>query len=395
MQSSCASFNFCRRRFQRGVGTLIVTVVLALVTSIIGLLINRTVINETQVVSGAQRSQEALLVAEGKLDAALNVFTTQTGLTTIAALNAAIADANVKVCVPPISFVSGEQTFEGKAGQTCATPADLTVDFIFLVKGVSADGTAARYVSQVVSAVGGDKRLSMFAPLTVQGAVGNLTGNATVINNHRNLTIWTGKDISSLSGSFETQIRLDGANNQISSSKGSGSTTTLGPDVVYNDLNLKNMSSADFQKNLLGDTASNLRSRADIKIDLGATPTPNLDSLLSGDVSGKVISIFNSTGSPVSIDLKKSFGTEANPVTFIVEGDVKFTGKFDFYGVLYANKADFKGGGHIRGALYADTVEGPPGKGNFTIEANDTVTDKVSEQLIPSRKAIRQTWRDW
>lgn len=385
------------RTGQAGIASLLTAVVLALISAIITLHLNRSVLSETQIIANTQRSDEALLAAEGRLDRALNVFITQTGLTTAAALQTAINDNLVRLCAIPTTFVTNERTFEGKGGaaEACTAPANLNTDFLLIAKGQSIDTNAARYVSTRIGSAGQSTRLSTFAPLTVKGGVGDLTGNATVINNHRNLTIWTGKDIASLSGSFETQININGQNSQISSSKGQGQTNTLGPDVVYNDLNLRNMTPAEFQQNMLGDTALNLRQRADIRIDLGANPAPNVDQILSGSVGGKIISIFNSTGAAVSLNVKQSLGSAAAPVTMIVEGNVKFTGNFDYFGVIYANQADFKGGGHVRGALYSDSIEGPPGKGNFTIEANDAITNLVSEQLMPSRRALRQTWRDW
>ncbi|NIC40793.1 hypothetical protein HA630_06900 [Aquabacterium sp. A08] len=400
------------KRKSRGVATLFVSVALVLLTTLAALYLNRSAVGELRTLANQTRAQQALQAADSGLTCAINAyFDTGAGgftydiktaagvaqvradcLAAVAAANAVpIRLTNVRFCdySVPVAPVSLDTLINN-----CVSPP--TGNSVLVVAtGTSADGSALRHASIVLASRAGGLRLGNIAPLTVKGASGTLTGNASVVNNENNLTIWTGAEVGALSGSFETFVNIDGTNNQKSSEKEGGTKFNLGPDVVTNDHNLRNLTQENYERLGLLQTFDEFKQRAELKIDLASTTAAAASALISAG-GWKTVAVFHSGGGAVDISLGASAGTASSPVVIAVDGNITFTGKPTIYGSIYSSgRSDFKGGGDVYGAVIANTVEGPPGKGNFTITADSSTMAKVEEILDPSRAAVSGTWRDW
>lgn len=365
---------------QRGVAVLMITVVLLLVMLVIVMYSTRSTVIELQLTNNALRSKQAATAADAALDFALahyfqfggdqnndNVPDTLTIPSTLAPIN---TTASVAYCTPTSTL------------QNCTPASDLS-SMRIIASGRSADGTAIHYATTLVSsqsAFGVNPR----APFIARGASSaTLNGNLTVVNNISRLTIWTGTDIGSMSGSFQTRINIDGVNNQISSEK-TGNKFFVGPDIVYNDHNLKNASTDDFFLGVTGTDRNKMINGADIK--LSGTQTLGTDP--SGDNwGGKIIYVDRATFDPNS-----NLGTPTKPVILIVNGNFELNGPNTVHGVVFANNlTKANGNAKILGSLIVNDVTGA--NGGFTIEASQSVLSGLSQ--ITFKGQVRSAWRDW
>ncbi|TSE25260.1 hypothetical protein Tsedi_01507 [Tepidimonas sediminis] len=416
----------------RGVASLLTTVMLVLIASLGVAYLSRTAVSEQRTIMSSYLAQEALMHAETALMTALQRLRHDKPAT----LHAFATSSNGRQTITNDGRTVAEYL-------TCATRTDVSTRVLFerckagasdfvLASGANTgmlvargnallDTTANRYVAVEVAATGGGWNASAIAPLTLAGGAGVLAGNATVINNNSNLTIWAGQRLEEITGSFETKISIDGRPDSTSSEK-DGSKYNIGPDVVFNDYNLRALTASDNKEPLeilaLGTTFNNFRRLA-IEIDTAkvsfASKLPDIltaISTLQAEINAKraagtltnddlrpiAIAVYSSNpAQTVNLDIKQSLGTADVPIILAVQGNIEFTGNPTINGLVYAaGSADFRGGGTLNGAIVANQLQGPPGKGNFTIRhGTPTLWNAVSNLYSGGFRMVADTWRDW
>lgn len=375
---------------QSGVASLLTTVALVLIASIGIFYLARNIIVETRTINNSLAAQRALLNAEGRLATALHGL--RASNQTLTAYFS--GHPNIKLCLAdPSPPAHPNRTLYHTNDSALCPPPQNGRSALVIARGTdNIDSQAERYVSMILNPPGG-RSSNAVAPMVIQGATGTIAGNAAVYNNDSNLTIWTGRRLDEITGSFSTFIQIHGQNNQ-KSSEITGNTYTIGPDVVLNDVNLRNLSAAALDTLALGKTREEFRTTADMTIDL---KTESLSKLTSANPKPRTVYIFNSDpNTTVNLTLSTSLGSATEPVVIAVAGNVNLSGNPTIYGRIYATgNLDFQGSGNVYGSVISGSTSGSSsGSGTFNIHANTQVTTRVEEILNPP--AYRGgTWRDW
>jgi len=373
-------------RKQRGAATLFIALGILLILSIGAAYVAKGTVNETKLISNSVRAKEAQEAAEGALHAALAYYDLNGATASGIGVNSDIVFTATNGSVGRSRFCTPANV-PNLASFSCVAPTSAGGSRLIFSVGTSADGSAVRRVILLASEQsvlnGGPK-----APLVSKGATStSLTGNLTVVNNQDNLTIWTGTNIATTTGSFETKITVDGVANQISSKK-SGSSFLLGPDVVYNDFNLGTATPLAFQEALFGRSAKDMASIADVRVDLAKG-----ESIPTSLTKPTVVYVYRSDGAPADVTINSAISgnTNTNYMVLVTEGQINFNGNFNLFGVLYGNTVKATGTGTVKGAVYAESIDG--GNGNFTIEMEPIVI--AGAGTLRKRAPVNGTWRDW
>lgn len=343
---------------------------------------SRSSLMELTLSNNAYRAKQAQTAADAGLDFALATYLQGTAVPTDGASQ--VVDTTLIGGKRAFYwFCAPETTFADIEDNACDALAGTGRMRIFAT-GYSDDDTAVARATVLISE---ENALSINpkAALTAKGsASATLNGNLTVINNMSPTTIWTGTDIGAMTGSFETQVSVNGSDYQKSSEK-VGNKFYLGPDVVYNDHSLHEMSYADYFTQMTGRTPSEMAALADIRIS-GSETLPTADA--SNDyLGGKIIYVDKATFDP-----NVNLGTTTNPVILVVNGDFGLNGPNTINGIVVAknlNKAN--GNARINGALIVENIDNA--NGGFTIEMVPSVINNLDNITVKS--TVGNSWRDW
>lgn len=373
---------------ERGAATLLLSVVLLLVLTLLAGYTSRSSLTDLAIVNNQLRLKQAQSAADAAMDFALAYYITGGADQSPSPTPDGVADT----LSVPTTLTGGNNSnvaFCDAATMdcnTCNSPTDLSSLGLRSI-GFSDDQTST-YCATVVLAA--NPVLSGGAPkaaLTAKGAgTAKLNGNLTVINNNPGgITIWTGTDIGAMTGSFETKISIDGNNNQTSSGK-DGSKFFVGPDVVYNDQELNNMSYDDFVVEMTGRTPDELATLANIKIS-------GTDSLPAATAANDYLGNQLIYVDKATFDPNTNLGTPDKPVILVVNGNFEINGPNVINGIVIAkNLAKANGTARINGAMIMENVTNS--NGGFTIEmVTSTVSNAVDN--ITVRAPILGSWRDW
>lgn len=405
----------------RGAATLLLSVVLLLVLSIVAAYTSRSSLNDLNVIGTQARLKEAQSHAEAALDCMLAQYQANGLLETGAGARTPQQILAQECLQRDLSGLSVEQLrflrpaeLDATNGLSQATlfaqcPAALEtrhdqteggVGGHLYAVGRSNDGSAVYCVGVMVSsqkAIG--RGTASLGTITAAVALpAKLTGNLTVTNNNPGgVTIWTGTDIGAMNGSFETKIAVEGRTDQTSSGK-DGNRFFVGPDVVYNDPQIRSQAQdpvtgvmrpfADFYSNMLGVDLSTVVAGADLRLGAGQA----LPSATDGH-AGKIIYVNPGTN---SFDPNMDLGTAAQPVLLIVEGDLTLNGNNTIYGTVVArNLKGLNGTVKIVGNLLAQSMEDLNGNLRVTAPAAVPPDDKTDPRNFWMYMPVAGTWRDW
>lgn len=369
-----------RRTRQKGIATLLVSVVILVLMSIIAAYTARSSLLNLTLTNNSYRAKQAEAAASAALDYALAYY-----LSGGADQN---GDGSVDPLTVPTGLTGGNQAsvaFCDPSGVlTCTTPSNI-YRLRIIAQGFSDDDMATATQSVLVSE---ESALGAFpkAALTAKGAgAATLNGNLTVINNNPGgITIWTGTNIGAMTGSFETKISVEGNSNQISSEK-VGSKFYVGPDVVYNDYSLRDLTYPQFFEQVTGNTKEELVGKAGISISGSQTlPTSNAANNYLG---GQIIYVDKATFDP-----NTNLGTADKPVILIVNGDFELNGPNVINGLVIAkNLSKANGTARVNGAMIMENVTNA--NGGFTIEMVPSVISNLGK--ITTKSTVGNSWRDW
>lgn len=367
----------CSARRERGAASLVIAVIVMLITAIAALYTAKHTMGQMVLASATTRMEEASAAASAGLDYGVAQFE-QSGLPN---------PVPTLVNVPGEALAGGTAFYrfctETSTPNNCTTASASDRNIKLIATGFAADGQTSKSEEILLSI---DSLFDTYPniPLLLRGASSfTLSGNVTVINNVDNTTIWTAANAASFNGSFETRIQVDGQNNQVSSRK-SGSTFFVGPDMIFNDANLANLSRDALMQQLTGKTLSQIAAMADLKLEPGQSLPSDPDGQNWG---GKIIYV-----NQPNFEIRDTLGSTTNPVVLIVNGNVEIAGSRTLNGLLIANDLTrAAGSSRINGSVLLNNLTGA--NGGFTIEASQSVIEGL--RSFGSRAALRYSWRDW
>ncbi len=233
-------------------------------------------------------------------------------------------------------------------------------------------------------------------PLMSKGTL-NVSGSATVINYYTNLTIWTGGAFTGIGNSGKTFIRNPkvappGIGGELPDDPPPSSCSTddnytcltdkstKGPDIIENDLSLRNLTADEMFMSFFG-------------VDFGTYKSGIATRTIS---SGEVSSIVGAVDEAIVITGNTrlpngTIGTREQPVVVIIDGNWE-GGNVTLHGILYVRgNADVAGNPEIIGAV---TVAGTmSGTGSLDVFFDPLALENA--HALGKAGVISGSWRDW
>jgi len=344
---------------QRGVASLLVSLVILTVITAITLYTAKNMLTEQKLSNNDYRARQAFEAAEAGLNAAIQYLDNGRNR------NAdTCADPNNPVDTEPCMTVDGtsdadpifDSNGDGTAdtntltvGQTQATVevTELNGGLTLRIRseGVSDDNTAKRVVTQDIVALNPFPNLPD-NPLTTRGQLA-VNGSATVYNPEGHSTIWSGNGVELGSNNATATEVADVTDpgypscmdtpmtcNTIPSSN----KVTIGLDVIENDSSLAALTDDEFFENFFGYNPTTYladyvtipttpaNAQADSHLTTGEVIWVEGDANLSGVTVGCEVAVTGSNVCPES---------QTIPTIVIVNGNLTVTGTSKFYGILY------------------------------------------------------------
>lgn len=420
-------------RRQRGVATVVVTLVLLLAVALISLYTSRSAVIEQRISANEVRAKQALAAANAGIDQALAYMATggiyqKDNLTTTAVLE---VDALVPIALPSAGgSTSTYQVVFRNAGDpgdhllecaatggappclpACPASAANALEaqtttatpwrrIVAVSCGWSDDSTSVQRVAQELAptpSLAG----TVSTPMVTKGGV-DVTGNVSVFNYFNDLTVWSGEPVSSGSAPGKTYIKTAGAtpapagnppvppHRQIGSGNNvpthyqastvkDGNTQVIGHDVVGGDSNLRDLSTEEFFEYFMNKTMDDYKKTANVVI-----AAANIGTV--ANMQSKVIWVDG------NIDTVPNLGSPTNPVILVVNGNAKITGTPTVYGLIFViGDVDAAGGGNFFGSLI--NTGKFSGAGGPAIVYDPQVLSTVGQMGRPAK--VVGTWRDW
>lgn len=393
---------------QRGMATLLVSVILLFLATILIITVSRTTLMEQRMAANEIRSRKAFEAAQAGIDRAMVTMLT----TGVDADNNNVADAgpSAQLWASPetsgsryfVSFCQPGIALPANVCDTIAAPVCTSVTPVFFNTplvvscGWSDDGIGRKLVQQAVGTVGGAASAPT-NPLISKGAV-NVGGSANVVNYFNNLSIWAGGSLTSIGNSGKSFVRNPtvappspetvppGPPNSCTTSTDYVCLTdknTTGPDVIANDPTLANLTNAQMFTNFTGqpDLATYEALVADRVI------AANQANTLTGKM-GEAIVVNGDTTLPNS-----TIGSRDRPVVLIVNGNLDLQGTPTVYGLVYIT-GNVTGGGNVtvQGSMVVQGVVQPTG--SLDIIYDPLATTRAANNT-GRRGWIPGSWRDW
>lgn len=369
--------NFSRPSLQKGVATLLTAIVILVVMSLMAVYAHRGALLENLLMNNLYRAKQAEEVADAALDFGLAHFLAN-GANSVSPTAADTLD--------PTTVTNGKRATVQFCDVTstltnCVSPTNFGRIFI-LAAGWSDDHTAV-HRSRLLVANNPFFGASPKAPLIVKGSTNFLGGNLTIRNNtDTGINVWTGHDIDSATGSFQTYGKVNGVLDQAISEK-TGSKYYLGPDIVYNDQTLKNATTDAFYQSMVGRTMADMSTSYDVKV----ANCGELDS--SSNYAGKIVYV---TG---NCALNQSLGSSATngSTILVVAGTLSISGNNTVYGSLVADTlGNVTGTSIINGTLIARSAPNNFA-GNITLQMTTQTQSNIQNLTVKS--VVGNSWRDW
>lgn len=413
-------FSF-RHHHQKGATTLLISILILFLAAVLVIGVSRTTIMEQRISGNEIRARQAFEAAQSGLDHALDYLTaTVSGVVpgidrnndniadTITALTyLSPATYRFSYCDPTSTIMSCPDTFG--ATPNCdllnnETNTDGVSEAAYLKTprivscGWSDDGIGRQIITQdagTVPALGG----APTSPLIAKGPV-NVQGSATVTNYYNNLTIWTGGPLSNIGNSGKTYVRNPNLgppadtvpppdpppNNTSCSGLECYVKVTdqdsIGPDVIFDDPTLANLTDALMFKNFLGaNDITDYRNNV-ATMDVTAANANSLDG-----VKGQAVVIEGDTTLP-----NGTIGSRDRPVVLVINGNWN-GGNVTVHGVVYVTgNIDTAGNPEVYGSVIAEG--NIAGTGSLDI-IYDPYAVKNARNYTGRVGLITGSWRDW
>ena len=391
---------------QRGVATLLISLILLVVITFVTLYTSRSVLLEQKISTNEFRGRMAFEAAEAGSDAAIAAISS--GWTMADDDTRLPADQNVYPdCLPTAEYnvifdINGDGTPDANAktldnGSTVAVTMTCSVNqslisYDITSVGNSDDNTAKRTINQTLIIIPPLPNTPDNPLLTRGGVV--IGGSATVSNPEGNSTIWSGGDVNvGSNNSTSTQIAnpthpnypncLGGSVQCLENMVPSSSRDVTGVDVIENDNSLGNLTPDQFFFNFFGTTPEIYReSRVTLETTGGQLDT------LSG-TTGEVMWVDGT----VNISGNNTFGSPTKPVIMVIDGDFDASGNITIYGLLFViGSITGTGSVDITGSAVVNGINSGGG-GSLDVVYNSRVLKSTFSYGRPA--AGSGTWRDF
>lgn len=407
----------------RGIATVGVTMILALLTALAMIYLSRNAVFEQRMAANDQRERQAMAAASAGLDQAL-AFMDGGGDVRVA--GAPGAPTSLLAGSYRVAYCSGDVDVNNigcgatPAAPSCGVATPVESGRVTAVAcGWSDDNTAVRKMSQVFASAPSLPN-SLETPLVSKAGVNVSNGSVSVFNYDNDLTVWAGGTPTLGGGNPETYIRnkadpqppLDLRTNAAPSTCGavqgyvcSSTGASMGHDVIVGDTRLSAKSDIEFFQMFFNTTPDNYRDTiASYKIDLNdklptqqATTIEALAGLntkeavwLSGDADLKGMVV----GGPGGNGNKE-------PIILIVDGNLSLGAGLEFNGLIFVLEAPAgqpkrtvtsDGSPKIFGSLIS-TPAATLNKGNLSIVFDSSIVKLLDDAGKVSR--VPGSWRDW
>lgn len=416
-------------RAQRGVATLLITLVILTTITFVLIYSSRTVLTEQQITANDLRGRQAFEAAEAGMETAVAYIISNGG-------RDKDADNVIDPVFDQVDGVGSSNTAILENGsRVTVTMTDASQgEFVatqILSQGWSDDETATRTITQVFAYVSPLPNVPD-NPLLTRGAI-VISGSATVKNPEGHSTIWTGGPMTVPTGSVSTEIAdpsqtADGAHTSkypdcIGASTmrplqclpasepcpcatyESTTKTVAGLDVIEQDHTLKNLVADDFFLNFFGMTKADYRQS---RVTLETTADNSVEDYSVGAnlAQGQVIWVDATAGTAnwngITVGCSEkgsstaagmSCGGKLTPSIVIVDGNLDVKGTVTIWGLLYVT-GTVSGAGSVD-IMGAVLMENPNSQlsGGVTIYYNSAVLRSLTE--IGQAGGGGGSWRDF
>ncbi len=403
-------YQFRSIRRQDGVAVLVIALIMLLLMTMLAFISSNSVRQDITISSNDFRIRQAFQAAEAGLSFAEAYY--------IANINDYDIDGDGTIDFPTEYPGSSATPVIQSYYNTTGNPgfqydeirfADGSDNVLYIEsRGWSDDLTTERTVSNYISLVP-LVNTPPASPLTVRGSVDVTAGGVSVENAFGNITIRSG-GVTATGSAFKTRTCNDcgsrypdtygnpsegGPSNPLPgmwlTDSGAGDEAdvtifefeggTADPTIIMNDPYL-DLEADEFFKRYMGGTMEEVKGVMKI-----FTSDDELDGL-----EGQAIWL-DTEGE--EYDLKDTIGTRENPVVMVVEGDMKTSANFKFFGMLFiTGEADFSGGGELYGSMVVMAEGFNPGTGGGVIYY-DPLTASGGGAGGGAGGSIGGTWRDW
>lgn len=402
-------------RCQRGAATLFVAVFLLLAVTVTVIFSAQTAFFEQRMFANELRAKQAAAAAQAGLEQALDylagsgnnpaeLFPQNFDVTTNdPVFRARFFDVDA---LPPAC--PEDPTAAPFSGTLANVPPD-TRRLILYSCGWSDDRSARKVAIQEVRA-GPALGSPPNVPLVSQSVV-DTRGRARAYNLFGNFSVWTGGDLDVDGNPGTTFIRnpdepfretIDWSTETLPTACRAGGSRVqgdyycssdqneVGLDVVQNDKALASLGSDDFFLNFLGLPRTEYETTTATVITADALIQRSTDT--SNPLGGQVFWINANAGE--TIDLGNAvLGSQNNPLVLVINGPLKVTAQFRFYGVIYvAGDLTAVGGPKFYGSTIVEgEVAKAGGNPDFIFDPNILANASGSGRRV----GLYGTWRNW
>lgn len=411
--------------YQRGAASLLIALVVLTTITMISIYTSRTVVMEQNIASNDYRGRMAFEAAEAGQDMAISYIANgrnpDDDVHPVGATNAgrdwlaAEVDADGNDISDPNEWLFGTTNTLTLPNGSSATvtlrnrSTDEIISTEITSVGRSDDNAATRTITQTVTLITPLPNIPE-NPLLTRSTV-NITGNADIFNPEGHSTIWSGGPADLSAATVNTNIAnpaganypdcLGDAANPCSM-VGSSSNSIAGLDIVEQDSSLANLTKDEFFLNFFGKLPTEYRnSMVTMDLDMATTTSATASTTIQLATNPEIIWIEGdldlSAGSVIgcAIDPGNGLCTGSNiqPVIMVVNGDLTYSGRAQFYGMLYiAGQVKGNGTPTTQGSI---VVAGDPSdlKGNFNITYNSDILRQTGESGKPASGG--GSWRDF
>lgn len=378
---------------QRGVVTLVISLVILLLSTFVVFNVSKAIMLEQKISNNDSRAKQAFEAAEAGMNVAMHYLDSNPDVNADGILDINVFDPDAD------GFGTSNSMTIGNAAVTVTITGTLMAPAITAV-GLSDDRSATRTIRQAMTTI--DPLPGRPAnPLTTRGSV-TINGSANVVNQEGFSTIWSGEDIQLGSSSGSSTKVPNIAHNgypacmdipltcqTVSTSLNQG----VGVDVIENDSSLGDLTADEFFMNFFGMTPEAYRATM-VTID---TTNPSDADLAVGEV---IWVQGNATLGNITVGCTQSVtggnkcpDNKTKPSIIIVNGDVSFTGTPQFYGILFVRgNASMSGNTTVYGsAIISGNATNTTG--SLDIFYSSKVVQDTA--LAGASSASAGTWRDF
>lgn len=394
----------CKSRHkQKGMASLLISLVVLVTITFVTFYTSRAVVMEQKISTNDYRGRMAFEAAEAGIEATMAALSQ--GWIVQADLN---NDDMFDLVVSDIVFdddkdgtaANNKNTATLSNGSSVRVVLDGSITTRNVIQlqvtstGISDDNSARRQITQIIVAIPPLPNVPD-SPLLTRGAV-VIGGSATVSNLEGHSTIWSGGNVDlGSNNSTSTQIANPQGANYPDCLGGSvqcepvasSSREIVGVDIIESDSSLANLTDAQFFENFFGTTPEIYRdSRTDIVTS---------DLVAQRNQVGKVIWVDTSPPGAgiVSLSGTNTFGSLAEPVIVIVDGNLSVSGNNNFNGLLYV-RGSVQGTGSVdvTGAMIVNGINSSSG-GSLDVVYNSKVLEATAQKAKPAGGS--GSWRDF